>query len=96
MNTESLVEFLATVEIFSTLSPAELERLSAQAESKTYDFGETVFNAGDRGEGLFVIRSGTVRIFTERQGKEISMGVRKQGEVFAEVAAIGAKRGLVR
>ena len=88
MSDASLIEFLSSVEIFSAFRPDELEALAAHAELRRFDFGDTVYNAGDPGDGLYVIRSGAVRIFTEEQGKEISMGVRKEGEVFAEIAML--------
>ena len=88
MSEASLIEFLGSVEIFSAFRPDELEALAGHAEVRRYDFGDTVYNAGDPGDGLYVIRSGAVRIFTEEQGKEISMGVRKEGEVFAEIAML--------
>jgi ATP-binding cassette subfamily B protein len=84
----SLTDFLSSVEILSPFAPDEIERLAAQAESRFYSFGDTVCNAGDPVDGLMVIKSGSVRIFTEENGKEISMGVRKAGEVFAELAML--------
>ncbi|RKP53339.1 peptidase domain-containing ABC transporter [Pararobbsia silviterrae] len=90
--TQSVGECLATVEIFSTLSRDEIEQLAAQTQSRRFTFGETVCNAGDEADGVFVIRSGSVRIFTEEHGKEISMGVRKEREVFADVAMLRAYR----
>ena len=88
MSDASLIDFLSSVEIFSAFRRDELEALAGHAEVRRYDFGDTVYNAGDPGDGLYVIRSGAVRIFTEEQGKEISMGVRKEGEVFAEIAML--------
>ena len=86
----SVADFLSSVEILSPFSREELERLAEHAESRFFSFGETVCNAGDPAEGLFVIKSGTVRIFTEEHGKEISMGVRKTGEIFADIAMLRA------
>ena len=88
MSQHGAVEFLGSVEMFSAFDPGELEALASSAELKSYEFGETVYNAGDPGDGLYVIKSGAVRIFTEEQGKEISMGVRKAGEVFGEMAVL--------
>ena len=88
MSDDAVIDFLGSVEIFSAFSTDELEELAGHAESRHYDFGDTVYNAGDPGDGLYVIRSGAVRIFTEEQGKEISMGLRKEGEVFAELAML--------
>ena len=82
------VEFLGAVEIFSAFNAGELETLAKRAELRNFEFGETVYNAGDPGDGLYVIKSGAVRIFTEEQGKEISMGVRKAGEVFGEMSVV--------
>jgi len=88
LNEDTLVEFLGTVEIFSAFQADELRELAGHAESRHHDFGDTIFNTGDPGDGLYVIKSGAVRIFTEEQGKEISMGVRKEREVFAEIAML--------
>ncbi|MEO8409520.1 MAG: peptidase domain-containing ABC transporter [Propionivibrio sp.] len=85
---QSLADFLSSVEILSPFTRDEIEKLAARTESRFFSFGETVCNAGDAATGLFVIRSGSVRVFTEEQGKEISMGVRKAREVFAEIAML--------
>jgi ATP-binding cassette, subfamily B, bacterial HlyB/CyaB len=85
---QALAEFLASVEILSPFSSDELERLAEQAQSRFFSFGDTVCNAGEPADGLYVIKSGSVRIFTEENGKEISMGVRKAGEVFADIAML--------
>lgn len=87
-NQQSVAEFLSSVEILSPFAPEELERLAEQTQSRFYSFGETVCNAGDVAEGLLVIKAGSVRIFSEEQGKEISMGVRKAREVVAEIAML--------
>jgi len=82
------IEFLGAVEIFSAFNSGELEALAKSAELRHFEFGEPVYNAGDPGDGLYVIKSGAVRIFTVEQGKEISMGVRKAGDVFGEIAVL--------
>lgn len=88
MSPESKAEFLASVEIFSPLDPDEIERLAASAQLQSFDFGDSVINAGDTAPGLFVLKSGAVRMFSEVNGKEKSLGVRKQGEVFSELSAL--------
>jgi subfamily B ATP-binding cassette protein HlyB/CyaB len=88
LSEHSSVEFLGSVEIFSSFNADELGALEKDAELRSFEFGETVYNAGDPGDGLYVVKSGAVRIFTEEQGKEISMGVRKAGEVFGEMAVV--------
>ncbi|MCP4409255.1 MAG: peptide cleavage/export ABC transporter [Gammaproteobacteria bacterium] len=66
--------------------------MAEAAEIKHYQFADPIFNVGDVSDGLCVIKTGTVRLFIEEGGKEVSMGVRKQGEVFAELAALRAHR----
>lgn len=85
---DSPADFLATVELLSPFTREEIELLAEHAQSRFFAFGETVCNAGDAADGLFVIKSGSVRIFTEEHGKEISMGVRKEREVFADIAML--------
>ena len=87
-NSQSLADFLSSVEILSPFARDELEQLAEQAQSRFYSFGDTVCNAGEPADGLLVIKSGSVRIFAEEQGKEISMGVRKEREVVAEMAML--------
>ena len=88
MSNETLINFLASVELFSAFQQEELEKVAANIQIKVYDFGDTIFNTGTVSNGLYVIQSGTVRLFTQDQGKEISMGVRKEGEVFAELSIL--------
>ncbi|WP_019447279.1 peptidase domain-containing ABC transporter [Cupriavidus sp. BIS7] len=85
---QSLADFLATVEIFSALTREEVEQLAASVRTLTFGFGDTVCNAGEAADGIFIVRSGSVRVFNEEHGKEISMGVRKSGEVFADIALL--------
>ncbi|WP_020682746.1 peptidase domain-containing ABC transporter [Marinobacterium rhizophilum] len=92
MESDELVEFLAGIDFFSTFSHEELSELAARAEPSQHDFGDTILRAGEPGLGLYVIIKGTVRLFTEEQGKETSLGVRKSGEVFAELAALREHR----
>jgi signal-transduction protein with cAMP-binding, CBS, and nucleotidyltransferase domain len=73
----SPVEFLAQVEFFSALRAEELEQIETQVQSKWYDLGETVANAGEPAESIFIVRSGMVRMFKESKGKEVSLGIRK-------------------
>ena len=85
---QSPAEFLAAVEILSIFTADELDKLAAAIETRNHAFGDTICKAGDAADGLYIIRSGSVRVFSEEHGKETSMGVRKTGEVFAELAML--------
>jgi len=87
-----LTSFLQSVVLFSTFTEEELKKLAAVAETRRFNFGDSVYSIGDTSEGLYVIRAGAVRIFTVEEGKEISMGVRKEGAVFSEIGLLGGFR----
>ena len=84
----SHADFLASMDLFSVFTRDEIDRLSAGAQSRFLAFGDTVCKAGEPADGVFVVKSGSIRVFTEESGKEISMGVRKVGEVFAEIVML--------
>ncbi len=88
MNDLSLIEFLKHVEIFSSFNQSELEQLAGNVQSSHYEFGATVLKAGDSGEGLYLIKSGRVRLFAEERGKEKSIGILEPGDTFGEISAV--------
>jgi ATP-binding cassette, subfamily B, bacterial HlyB/CyaB len=85
---QSCAEFLASVELLSALTRIDIERLAQSAQSRLLAFGDTVCTAGEVAGGLFVVRSGTIRVFAADGDKERSLGVRKAGEVLGEMAIL--------
>jgi ATP-binding cassette subfamily B protein len=81
-------DFLGSVEMFSALDQAEHEQLADAGESLHFSMGDPVVNAGEPATGVYVVKSGAVRLFSVDDGKERSQGVRKEGDVFAELAAL--------
>lgn len=84
----SHADFLASVDLFSAFTRAEIDRLAECAQSRFLAFGDTVCSAGEAADGVFVVKSGSIRVFAEEAGKEVSLGVRKAGEVFAEIVML--------
>ncbi|MFL6693883.1 MAG: peptidase domain-containing ABC transporter, partial [Ramlibacter sp.] len=81
-------DFLATVDLFSTFTRTDIDRIAQGAQPRFFAFGDTVCNAGDMADGLLVVKSGAIRVFAEEDGKEVSLGVRKAGDVLAEMAML--------
>ncbi len=54
---------LRQVPLFTDLSEEELGFLAAHALAHEYRAGELIFSEGDPCQGLYVIESGTVKIF---------------------------------
>jgi ATP-binding cassette, subfamily B, bacterial HlyB/CyaB len=86
--TQSRAEFLASVELFSALTRSDIDRLAASAQSRMLAFGDSVCAAGEAAEGLFVVKSGSIRVFVAEAGKETSLGLRKAGDVFGEMVML--------
>jgi ATP-binding cassette, subfamily B, bacterial HlyB/CyaB len=91
MNTQEIqsrVEFLASVDLLSALTRTAIERLAESAESRPLGFGDPVCTAGEAAAGLFIVKSGSIRVFASDGEKETSLGVRKTGEVLGELVML--------
>src|SRR5262245_32888628 len=82
------VEFLASVDLLSTLTRAAIETLAQSTESRPLAFGDTVCAAGEIALGVFIVKSGSIRVFASDGEKETSLGVRKSGEVLGEMSIL--------
>jgi thioredoxin reductase (NADPH) len=81
---------------FPTLAHHEIERMRRFGELRTYKDGETLFETGKVGPGMFVVLSGTVAI-TQRDGlghvtPVIDQGV---GQFLAEIGQLSGRVALV-
>ena len=85
---QSPAEFLTSVDLLSALTRADIERLAESAQSRLLAFGDTVCTAGEEASGLFIVKSGSIRVFSTDGDKETSLGVRKAGEVFGEMVVL--------
>ena len=86
--TQSPADFLTSVDLLSALTRADIERLAEGAQSRRLAFGDTVCTAGEEALGLFIVKSGSIRVFATDGDKETSLGVRKAGEVFGEMVML--------
>ncbi len=53
---------------------------------KTYADGELIFQEGDSGDCMYVIQEGAVEVFVHRDGHDIPLAVRSDGDFFGEMA----------
>jgi uncharacterized membrane protein len=88
MSTQAI---LAEVPLFSRLDDQERETLSAMLRPRLFRAGERIFSAGDRGEALYVIRSGKVRLeLTTNEGECLLLDQVDPGEVLGEISFLDA------
>ena len=82
----SVAELLGTLLYFEALSPHQLERISREVLELSFARGEMLFFEGGQSLGLFVVKSGQVRIFkSSPEGREKVLRVASAGESFNDV-----------
>jgi CRP-like cAMP-binding protein len=85
---DELVTLLRQIELFQGVGLPELRLISQQMTEQSYDAGAVVFHEGDMGDCLFVILTGTIHVYVEREGKTVTYGLMRAGECFGEMALI--------
>jgi CRP/FNR family transcriptional regulator len=83
-------ETLAHVDLFSTLDKKELQLLAKNCQERTYSAGTAIFSQGDTGVGLYVIKSGRVRVTIAHNPDraEEEVGLLGSGAVVGEMALL--------
>lgn len=85
----SETSYLSPIPLFSELSSDELAVIAGQLKQEDFDTGEVIFMQGDRGDAMFIIRSGRVRIYSQDEGgKELTLNVYGAGDFFGEFSII--------
>ena len=64
-------DILKKIPLFKDLNNAELAKLSSIVVTKKYVKGQIIFHEGERGEAMFFVNSGKVKIYkTSPDGRE--------------------------
>lgn len=71
-----------------SLSAAELDYLVRDAVVKTFAAGDVLWHQGDKADGLYLVRSGSVTISRMIGGKEIVLSYVSAGNYFGEMALV--------
>ncbi len=75
--------------LFSRLPIPALEQLRAAVAEKTFADNQLIFKEGDPGDGLYVVKAGTVEISAEvRDGHRQVLSALTPGEMFGEMAVL--------
>jgi len=82
-------ESLSRVPLFRRLDPSELDELAQEVTQVKYDADETIFNEADKGDALYVVETGSVRIWVlDEDVKPVTLTELKPGEFFGELAVL--------
>lgn len=80
---------LARVPLFKRLEPQELEHLAEEVDQVNYKAGETIFHEHDRGDALYILEEGSVRIWVvDEDVNEVTLAQLKPGDFFGELAVL--------
>ena len=80
-------ELIGTVSLFKLLSEDERADLQGVFERRDAAAGERIFSAGEPGDSLYIVGSGSVELFVkDNSGAKIVLTVCEPGEVFGELS----------
>ena len=85
----SAEDLLQSLAFFAGVPGPELEALAQQAVRRTFDPGQMIFLEGEPSAGLWIIESGTVKVFKlAADGREHILHLLGSGDAFNDIAAI--------
>lgn len=80
---------LNEIEHLRDLTQEEKAVLAEKIDLRRYSTGQPVFNYGDPGHAMYIVRSGEVEIYVKNdQGEKIVLETTQPGEIFGEVALL--------
>lgn len=89
---QTLGYFLSQIPMFSKLTARELKLLEKLVHVRNFEPDEPVFSSGDIGSGMYIIRSGQIRIFNHYpDGTERGLALLEPGDFFGEVALTASR-----
>src|SRR5882724_8777025 len=80
---------LSRIPLFKRLTSDELEQLAKEVDQVLFDADETIFNEQDKGDALYVVEAGSVRIWVLDEDVEpVTLKELGPGEFFGELAVL--------
>jgi CRP/FNR family cyclic AMP-dependent transcriptional regulator len=81
--------FLANIKMFELLDEDDRVALAAVVDELTVPSGQPLFQAGDPGDSLFIVRQGQIELFIkDTTGQKIVLHTAEPGDMFGELAML--------
>jgi CRP/FNR family cyclic AMP-dependent transcriptional regulator len=81
--------FISNIRMFELLNEDDRQALAKVVDELTVPEGHTLFQAGDPGDSLFIVREGTIELFIkDTAGQKIVLTVAEPGDMFGELAML--------
>src|SRR5437764_1172825 len=85
----TIAEQLKETPQFKGVKLTDLDELVALMKPESYEGGRRLFQKGDVGDRLYIVVSGTIRIYThDSDGKEFTLSMIGPGRVFGEFSIL--------
>jgi len=82
-----LSETLSRIPLFAPLDADGLAMVAQAARLVVFDRGRTVFRQGDRGNSLYIVLDGKVRVVTyDHEGRELQLAIIGENQFFGEMS----------
>lgn len=82
-------QFLANIRMFELLNEDDRQALAKVVDELTVPEGHTLFQAGDPGDSLFIVREGSIELFIkDTVGQKIVLTTAEAGDMFGELAML--------
>ncbi|MTI49353.1 Crp/Fnr family transcriptional regulator [Sporosalibacterium faouarense] len=79
-------EYIREIPLFSQIKDDQLEEVKNITSERFYKKSKIIITEGNKGDSIFIIKSGKVKIFkTSLDGREIILDIKAEGSVFGEV-----------
>ena len=82
------VSLLQKVSLFQGIERPILYLIAQKMKEASFDAGEVVFSEGEPGDHLYVVLTGTMHVFAEKEGTVVTYDRLGEGESFGEMALI--------
>ena len=87
------LEAIRSVPLFSSLHDKPARELATLLNEREVPASTSLFRAGDKGDSMYLIQSGRIRIaVNDQDGKQIVLAELAQGDFFGEMAIIDGKQ----
>ncbi len=86
---QDVTSLLSKVDLFSDLDHEELAHVAGVVQLRSLAKDETIFNAGDPADAVYIIATGKVKIVvTSTDGRDFILTILGAGQVFGEMALL--------
>lgn len=75
--------------IFINFSRSEAKKVIILGSIRSASSGEYIIRQGERGEEMYMLIAGSVKVTVESEGKSKELGILKEGDIVGEMALVG-------